>query len=142
MGKIKDFCLGLFKNVIMMNGKIIGTNVKQMSFGNNNTQVIIDGKTILMEGKDIKITVTGDIGSINLGVGKIDIHGSAHDKVTCGPGNVTIMGDMRGDVKTGTGKVTIGGNLDGDVKTGTGNINCKTFDGDFKSGTGKIKIGN
>lgn len=142
MKKGINFLTGLFKNIITVNGNIVGRNISQISFGNNNQSIILDGNSTTVEGKEINIIITGDINSVNLGVGKIDIHGSVRNKVSSGPGDVTIMGDMIGDVKTGTGKVTVGGDLQGDVKTGTGNVNCKTFDGDFKSGTGKIKVGN
>lgn len=142
MKKAIKFCVGLFKNIITVNGDIVGRNITQMSFGNNSQSIILDGNSINLEVREINIVVTGDIENVNLGVGKIDIHGSVRNKVSSGPGDITIMGDMIGDVKTGTGKVSVGGDLQGDVKTGTGNVTCKSFDGDFKSGTGKIKTGN
>lgn len=140
MGKIGEFCLGLFKNIITLNGKIVGRNVNQVSFGNNNSQIIIDGKSINLEGKEINVTVTGNINSVQLGVGKIDIHGSVMTKVKTGAGDVTIMQDVIGDVETGAGKISIGGSLQGDVKTGSGDVICASFEGDFKSGSGSIKL--
>jgi hypothetical protein len=72
--------------------------------------------------KNITITVTGDVDTIEADVcANVTITGSAKN-VRTGQGDIDIRGDVQGDVKTGQGNIAIGGTVTGSVKTGQGNI--------------------
>ena len=93
--------------------------------GNNisvkKNRVIIDGKELDVDEKNINITVIGNIKSINAdAVETISIGGDA-DTVKTMSGDVRIEGNVTGDVKTMSGDVRCG-NIGGKVNTMSGDI--------------------
>lgn len=94
--------------------------------GNNvsviNGRVIIDGKDVTPDGKQITINVVGDIQSLNID--------------TCE--SISVKGNV-GTLETKTGDVNIEGNVAGDVKSNVGDIDCYDVGGNVSTKTGDIK---
>lgn len=131
-----------FINLIKCNGKEIGKNVKQISFGNNNQTIIMDSQSYVLEGKEINIEITGNVESLDSGSGNVTVYGSVGNKLRTGSGDVTINESVTGDITTGSGDVNIGKELQGNVKTGSGDLKCAIHNGSFQSGSGSIKVKN
>jgi len=95
--------------------------------GNNivfaNGKVFVDGREITPEGegKEINVTVEGDITSLNVNA--------------CNEMHIT--GNV-GSVKTVNGNVKIEGDVSGDVKATSGNIVCKKIGGNVDTVSGNI----
>lgn len=93
--------------------------------GNNvtivNNQIYIDDKLAdTKDEKNIKISIDGDVDTLNIDhCDEILINGDC-GSVKCGNGNVKC-GNVGGNVKSTNGNVKCG-NVDGDIKTTNGNI--------------------
>ncbi len=87
-----------------------------------NGKVIIDGKDVTPDGKEIKIAVEG-------GLNVLDVDACE-----------TVYVDGRvGELKTASGDVKIKGNVEGNVNTMTGDVTCLDIIGNVKTMTGNIK---
>lgn len=115
-------------NISNIVGKIIinGTEFIGECLSIVNDIVTIDGKTVSVNvsEKTINITIEGNCGAIQNGVG-----------------DITIKGNVTGDVKTGVGNIDSGDIL-GQAKTGTGDITCDDIGGDCRTGCGDINRRN
>lgn len=89
-----------------------------------NNRVIIDGKDVTPDQKEITIIVEGDLE--NLAVDSCE--------------SVNIKGSVYGDVKTMSGGLKVEGNISGNVKTMSGDIKCKgEIHGSINTMSGDIK---
>ena len=94
--------------------------------GNNivitNGKVIINGKDVTPNSKEINIKVDGDIDEL-----KVD---------ACN--KIEIIGDVS-NVKTQSGDVEISGNVTGSIQTMSGDVDCGTVGGSISTMSGDIK---
>ena len=108
-------------NKININGVVIsgGRNITI-----TNGRVVIDGKDMTPDTKDIRIEVQGNVGAISADV--------------CT--SLSVVGDVTGDVSTQSGDVQCG-NIGGDVKTMSGDVKCGEVAGNVKTMSGDIRHG-
>jgi len=103
----------------------------------NSNKVNIDGQDVTPDVKEITITVSGDITTLNVDYAKeIQVQGSVgHVKTTSGD---VWCGNVTGDVKSTSGDIecdTVQGNAEtvsGDIKAALISGNAKTLSGDIK----------
>jgi hypothetical protein len=107
---------------IIINGSIVNS-----SFGNysnvviSNGKVIIDGKDLTPESKEINIQITGDVQKIEIdNCNQLKINGKCNT-VSSHNGNIEIEGDVLNSVSTHNGNVSCK-NIAGSVSTKNGNI--------------------
>jgi hypothetical protein len=86
-----------------------------------NGRVLVDGKDVTPDAKDIRIEVHGDVGQI-----------TADSCVT-----ITVTGAVRGDVSTQAGDVQCG-DVGGSVATMAGDVKCGRVAGNVKTMSGDI----
>ena len=105
-----------------------------------NNRIIIDGVDVTADHKDAKeilITVTGDLETLDVEYAKaIQINGNV-GKVNSGSGDVNC-GNVSAGVRTGSGDVECE-SISGDVQTGSGDVKATTITGSIKTGSGDIK---
>ena len=87
-----------------------------------NGKVIINGKDVTPDSKEINIKVDGNIDEL-----KVDV---------CN--KVEITGDVS-NVKTQSGDVEISGNVTGSIQTMSGDVDCGTVGGSISTMSGDIK---
>ena len=103
--------------IIINNKNYSGRNISV-----NNGNVIIDGKSIEIEEKEINISVTGNIDSLKV--------------TSCN--ELQIKGYVN-TVETTSGDIDIEGNVSGNVKTVSGDVRCEYITGDVKTVSGNIR---
>lgn len=108
-------------NKININGVTI-TSGRSITITNN--RVIIDGKDVTPDAKDIRIEVQGNVGAIEADACSV----------------ISVTGDVTGDVSTQSGNVQCG-NVGGNVKTMSGNVRCDAVAGNVKTMSGDIRHG-
>jgi len=89
-----------------------------------NGKVIVDGKDVTPDAKEINISVTGNVDRL--------------EADACS--KISVTGDV-GSVATQSGDVDVGGNIGGSVQTMSGDVDCggaiagsvNTMSGDIKS---------
>jgi hypothetical protein len=113
-------------NTIQINGVTIQAS------GNievKNGRVYVNGKEVtgdFVQGKEIKIEVTGNVEKIRVDAGDIKINGNA-EYVTSTSGDIRVSGNVNGNASTVSGDITcnkIGGNattVSGDLVVREGN---------------------
>ena len=101
---------------IIINGVTIPGTARNITISNG--QVIIDGKDVTPDAKEISITVEGDVDKLEADACQ----------------TISVTGDV-GNVKTLSGDVTVGGNVKGSVQTMSGDIAC---DGSIKGSTSSM----
>lgn len=106
-------------NTVTVNGK---TFVHNGSISISNGKVIVDGKDITPESKNINIIVNGNIDRI-----KVD---------SCD--HVTVTGNAE-SVETMSGDININGDVNGFVKSMSGDIKCGHVSGKVSTMSGDIK---
>ena len=84
-------------------------------------KILIDGKDVTANGREVNITVQGNLTNL-----QVDI---------CS--KVTVEGDC-GLIETKSGNVEIKGNVNGSVKTMSGNIKCGNVEGNASTMSGNI----
>lgn len=87
----------------------------------SNGQVLIDGKNVTPDDKDIVISVTGNIDALSVD--------------TCD--DVLVTGNV-GLIKTLSGDVKVTGDVSGSVSTMSGDVICKKVAGNVSSMSGAI----
>jgi hypothetical protein len=108
------------------NSKIVinGTTYQGRSVVIGNGQIVIDGKNITPDDKQINISVLGDIDRLEVDVcEKVSVNGNV-GHVETQSGNVEVSGDVNGGIQTMSGSVLCG-NISGSVKTMSGSIVSK-----------------
>lgn len=91
-------------NTIVINGVTIAGGRSVSIVGN---KVIVDGKDVTPDAKDIKIEIAGNVDRL--------------EADCCN--SIAVTGDA-GSVKTQSGDVTIGGHVSGSVQTMSGDVDC------------------
>lgn len=100
-------------------------------------KVIVDGKDVTPDSKEVNISVIGDLENLEVDYAKsIGITGNVN-KVRSGSGDVNCE-RVGGDVQTGSGDVECS-YINGDVNTGSGDVKSNTIMGSVKTGSGDIK---
>jgi hypothetical protein len=123
-----------FKNmsqIIINNTSFSGRNVTII-----NGKVIIDGKDVTPDAKEINISITGDINNLEVDYAqKIDIKGNVNS-LHSGTGNVICQNT--GNIQTGSGDVECN-DVNGNIQTGSGDVNANNIGGSVRTGSGDIK---
>jgi hypothetical protein len=105
--------------------------------------VYIDGKQV--GGRDAPVTINIDArdtpfaGPIELGSGKVTVHGSVHGSVRTMAGSIDVDGDVTGTASTMSGNVDVGGNVGGSATSMSGNVHVK---GKADAMSGKVSRAN
>lgn len=105
-------------NTIIINGNTYSGNSIVVS----NGKVIINGKDVTPDSKEIYIKVEGNIEEL-----KVD---------SCN--KVEIVGDVS-NVKTQSGDVEISGNVGGSIQTMSGDVDCGNVGGSISTMSGDVK---
>lgn len=104
--------------MITINGKKYSGN----NISINNNKVVIDGKTINENSKEIYIYVDGNIESLSSDiVSQLIVDGDVNTLTTTN-GDCVVLGDVTNNIKTTNGTVKISGSVGGNVKTTNGNV--------------------
>ncbi len=104
----------------IINGKIYGG--KSISISGN--KIIIDGKDVTPNSKEITIVINADLDSLEVDVCEyITIHGNCNT-VESTNGSIKVSKDIKGDVRTTNGNV-IAGVIHGNTRTTNGSIISK-----------------
>lgn len=105
-------------STITINGvSYVGNNVKII-----NGKVIVDGKDMTPDAKNITIHVDGDISKLSVDICE----------------NLSVTGNVN-ELSTVSGDVTIGGNVGQNVKTVSGDVKCGNISGKVTTVSGDIK---
>jgi len=106
--------------MVIINGKSYHGN----SISISGNKVIIDGVDQTPDAKEINVSVTGNIGNLDVDYcNKLEVFGDVTGKLSTQSGDIEITGNVNGDVKT----------MSGDVKCGPVSGNVKTMSGDIKN---------
>lgn len=122
-----------FKNVVkttisnVTDSKVVINGVSYVG-GKNvriiNGKVIIDGKDMTPDAKNITIQIEGDVSNLSVDIcDKLSVTGNVNELSTVS-GDVEIGGDVGGSIKTTSGDIKCG-NIAGNVKTVSGDIKNK-----------------
>lgn len=105
----------------------------------NNGKVVIDGKDVTPDGKEINISVVGNIETINADAcTKIEVKGDVRSVKTMS-GDVEVTGNVTDSATSTSGDVEVGGSVGGNVKTMSGDVDCGDIKGDVSTMSGDIK---
>jgi hypothetical protein len=102
-----------------------------------NGKVIIDGKDVTPDSKEITISVDGNLDNLEVDHANTIIIKGDVNKVRSGSGDVSC-GNITGGTQTGSGDIDCG-IITGDVQTGSGDVNATTITGSVRTGSGDIK---
>lgn len=105
-------------NIVINGVSITGKNVQVI-----NNRIIVDGKDMTPDEKEININIDGHLNSL-------DVHNA---------NSIVVQGDVTGNVKSHNGDVQIGGFVMGDVESHNGNISCSNVQGSVKTKNGNIQ---
>ena len=110
---------------ITINGVTIsGVSGKNITIQNN--KVIVDGKDITPDTKEIHIEVHGNIDRLEVDAcQKVSVTGNVGNVETLS-GDVEVNGEIQGSVQTMSGSVDCAGAIKGSVSTMSGNIKHRT----------------
>jgi hypothetical protein len=109
--------------------------------GNNisviNNKVIIDGVDQTPNGKEITITIDGNVDQLSVDYcQQLKISGNVNTART-GSGDINCT-DITGGASTGSGDISCD-TINGNVSTGSGDVEATTITGSVKTGSGDIK---
>lgn len=91
----------------------------------SNGKVIVDGKDVTPDAKEINISVEGNVEKIEADAcSKISVTGDA-GSVNTQAGDVDVGGNVGGSVQTMSGDVDCGGSIGGSVSTMSGDIKSR-----------------
>lgn len=109
----------------------------------SNGKVMVDGKDVTPEGKEINIAVDGNVEELTVDAcSKVNINGACGQVQTMS-GNVKC-GAVNGPVQTSSGDVECG-HVHGSVTTSSGDVDCKVVCGSVRTSSGDVdhvKIGD
>jgi len=117
---------------------INGTSYQSNNISIKNSKIVINGKDVTPNEKQISIVVTGNITTL-------DVESCETIKIT---GDVTTVKTMSGNVncgnvkdnaKTMSGDIMVTGNVGGNAESTSGDINCGNITGNVKTMSGDIK---
>ena len=119
MKKTLDF----LKNTIKINNSSISlSNINSSNYSVFVNDTIIGNCEI---DKEIKITLNGNLDSLDVACGDIAINGDVLGKVTSTNGDINIEGFVSSNVFNTNGNINISQNVGGTVKTINGDIKYK-----------------
>jgi hypothetical protein len=107
--------------MINFNGKIFTGR----SITITNGKVIIDGKDVTTEAKEINIVVEGSLDKLEVDYCNTITVKEVVKSVKTQAGDVIVQGNIGGDVKTMSGSVECEGSIAGDVSTMSGSIRSR-----------------
>lgn len=134
-------------STVIINGKTIRIDGDCNNVCVNNNKVYVNGKPIQdcdeIKEKNIKITIDGNVGSIETGSADVIVNGDCSGDVKAGSGDITVKGNVSGGINTGSGNIKCG-DVGGNVKAGSGTIHCGKVNGSVSSNSGNVSknIGN
>lgn len=102
--------------------KINGNTYTGNSIVISNGKVIVNGKEVTPDGKEINISVQGDIYEL-----KVD---------TCN--KVSVTGSVK-SISTQSGDVEVTGDVDGNISTMSGDVDCGHVQGSISTMSGDVK---
>lgn len=137
MKKILEF----FKSLLNFN-VVIKVNETTYQSGKNlsirNGRIFVDGKDVTPIAEKFEITVSGDVEKIDFDYVKaINVTGNV-GTVNAGMGDVNVSGNIGADAHTGHGDIEVKGDIIGNAKTSMGNVKAVTINGDAESKMGDI----
>lgn len=120
-------------SVVIINGnRFEGNNITI-----KNNKVLIDGKDMTPDSKEINITVEGNVDGLDVDYcNNLNVTGNVNT-LRSGSGDVTCN-DVYNGVQTGSGDVECN-KINGYVQTGSGNVKAQIISGSVKTGSGDIK---
>jgi hypothetical protein len=105
--------------------KINGITITGSNIVNINGRVLVDGKDITPDAKEITISVNGNIEKLEAAAClKISVTGDV-GRIKTLSGDVEVSGSVNGNVETMSGDVDCGGSIAGSVKTISGDIKSR-----------------
>ena len=119
MGIINTILKGISSNTVTINGTTYHGNTVTIKDG----KVIVDGKEVECKEKEIHISVTGDVDTIETASGDVEVSGDANI-VSSTSGDVVVKGSVNGDVETVSGDVDVCGDIHGKVTTVSGDVSA------------------
>lgn len=126
----------MFWDKIMSSIKINSRSYTGKNIQVINGKVIVDGKDVTPDEKEIYITVDGPVQTLKVDAcSTITINGDV-ERVDSGAGDVTC-GNVKGDVSTGSGDVECN-DVGGMVHTGAGDVRAGNVGGSIKTGAGDV----
>lgn len=125
---------GFKKSKIVINSQTFeGSSMSVM-----NGKITIDGETINIGEKEIKIEIMGDLDKLIVGASQsININGNVKD-LSVMQGTTSISGNVE-DVESTSGSITCG-DVGGDIETTSGNITCNNVEGDIETTSGDVTV--
>ena len=103
-----------------------------------NGKVIIDGKDVTPDGKDINISIIGNIDDIKIDYcQKIEVKGDVGYLATMS-GDIEISGNIKGSISATSGDIECG-DVSGNVNSTSGDIKCGTVGGSVSTMSGDIR---
>ena len=101
--------------------RVNGMSISGSNISITNGKIIVDGKDMTPDQKEIKIEVIGDIDTLSVDAcNEVSVKGNI-GKLKTMSGDVEVTGDVTGDVSSMSGDIRCG-NISGSVKTMSGNI--------------------
>ena len=120
---------------VIINGNRISVSGRGVTVVNG--KVIVDGKDVTPDAKEIRIEVHGDVEHIEVDAcNKIQVTGSVRE-LTTSSGDVTC-GDVHGDVRTTSGDVRCK-EVRGSVETVSGDVDAATIHGNVRTVSGEVR---
>ena len=117
MKKIIDY----LKQVI----KIGGIDIDFQKITDSNYSIVTNTSKVIGAcniDKEIKITLNGNLRSLDVSCGDVTINGNVLDSVTHNNGDIEISGKVMGNVSNTNGDINIEQSVTGNVKTINGDI--------------------
>ncbi len=103
-----------------------------------NGKVLVDGKDVTPNAKEITIQVIGDVDSLDVDYAQsVSITGNVQSVQTAAA-DVTIGGGVAGSVQTASGDVDVDGDVQGSVATVSGDVDCCDVAGNVTTVSGDI----
>lgn len=115
---------------------INGMSFKGSNVSISNGRIVIDGKDVTPDTKEIVISIDGDIDKLQADqCSKVTVNGSCGSLSTMS-GNVNC-GSVNGSIKTMSGNVKCG-NVGNDIGTMSGDVDCGVVGGSVTTNSGDV----
>lgn len=137
MIKINNTTYQSGKNLSIKNGRIFvdGTDVTPIA---EKFEITVSGDVETINFDYVKaINVTGNVGTLNAGMGDVNVSGDVSNGVSASQGDIDIKGNVEGKVKASQGDIKAN-NITGDAETSMGDITASSIEGNAKTSMGDI----
>jgi uncharacterized protein (DUF342 family) len=105
-----------------------------------NGRVIIDGKDITPDEKEIRIEIAGDVENLKIDAcTSVTVKGNVNGSIQIMSGDIAVEGNCKGDIECTSGQVVVQGNVEGNIETTAGDITANNISGDVSTMAGDIK---